>query len=370
MKFIIFILFILVVFTWLVLKSRNMQLWIGSYIRNVFSAKHRDIPGHKHIYVCLADHFEPYYRKPGEAIARQRVSHWIDNYVRLAKQHTDSDGKHPQHSYFYPVEEYDEWILDELSKVCKQGLGDVEIHLHHDNDTDENLEKTLLDFKELLYSKHGLLRKNAENNIVYGFIHGNWALDNSRPDGKWCGIDNELDVLVRTGCEYDMTMPSAPSDTQTSTINSIYIAKEDGKCKSHDKGRPLKVGDWKKANELLMIQGPLTLNWSSRKFGLIPRIESSELSWDNPPAAQRVALWENCHVSVKDAETHIFIKLHTHGLEESNPVMFFDNGGFETLWNSLEQKYKNNDSYKLHYVTAWELYSKIKSLSCGEDKMI
>ena len=357
----------LVVLTWIVLKSRNMQLWIVSYIKNISTKKLHTPNDCKHIYVCLADHFEPYYGQASVTIARQKVDSWVENYVRVASQHTDSDGKHPQHSFFYPVEEYDDWILDKLSGVCKSGFGDVEIHLHHDNDTEENLEKTLLDFKQLLHSKHGLLRKNAAGEIVYGFIHGNWALDNSRPDGKWCGIDNELDVLVRTGCEYDMTMPSAPSDTQTSTINSIYIASEDGKCKSHDKGRSLAVGDWKKDNELLMIQGPLTLNWKSRKFGLIPRIESSELSWDNPPALQRVTLWEGCDISVKNAENNIFIKLHTHGLEESNPVMFFENGGFDILWNSLEQKYKNTDSYKLHYVTAWELYSKIKSLSCGEE---
>ena len=364
MKLILFIIIVLVAFVWFILKSRNMQLWIVSYIRNIFLKKHVNKVTSKHIYVCLADHFEPYYGSASESTARNRVKSWLIKYIEAAKKHTDSNGRHPQHSFFYPVEEYDEWILDELSQVCKDGFGDVEIHLHHDNDTEENLERTLLDFKQLLFTRHNLLRKNDENNILYGFIHGNWALDNSRPDGKWCGIDNELDVLIRTGCEYDMTMPSAPSDTQTSTINSIYVASEDGKCKSHDKGRVLKVGDWKKDNELLMIQGPLTLNWKSRKLGLIPRIESSELSWDNPPTQQRVSLWESCHISVKDAEENIFIKLHTHGLEESNPMMFFDNGGFDTLWNSLEEKYKNNDRYKLHYVTAWEFYSKIKSLSC------
>src|SRR5258707_498316 len=75
---------------------------------------------------------------------------------------------------------------------------------------------------------------------MYAFIHGNWALDNSRPDGRWCGINNELDVLRETGCFADFTLPSAPSPCQTSTINRIYYAVDDPKRpKSHDTGFPI-----------------------------------------------------------------------------------------------------------------------------------
>lgn len=362
---IIIILGVVLVFTlilWLLLKMRNIDIWIISYLKQ-FTLNNKSTTT-KHIYFCLADHYEPYFGNASQDVARGRVEKWIDGYMKFSKLHTDSNGRHPQHTYFYPEEEYDEWVLEKLSNICHaEELGDVEIHLHHDNDTAENLEKTLNNFKKKLYEKHNLLRKDKNGNIVYGFIHGNWALDNSRPDGRWCGIDNEIDVLINTGCEYDMTMPSAPSDTQTSTINKIYLAKEDGKCKSHNTGRILEVGDWKKNNELLMIQGPLTLNWKSRKFGLIPRIEASELSYDAPPTSERIDLWEKCGISVKGAEDHVFIKLHTHGLEDSNIDMFFNLDGFDTLWTSLENKYVKQEGYELHYITAWEMYTKIQSLS-------
>lgn len=361
---VLLLLFILAL--WLILKSRNMHLWITSYIKLKLSRKIDLNNKIRHIYVCLADHHEPFFQNATVEEAHERVKKWVEGYRSVAYKHTDSDGRHPQHSYFYPEEEYDEWVLNQIKDICNEGLGDVDIHLHHDNDTAENLEKTLINFNKILVNKHNLLRKNEDGQIVYGFIHGNWALDNSRPDGRWCGIDNELDVLIKTGCEFDMTMPSAPSDTQTSTINSIYIAKEDGKCKSHDTGRLLKVGDWKADDELLMIQGPLTLNWRSRKFGLIPRIESSELSNDAPPTKHRIDLWESCGISVQGAENHIFIKLHTHGLQDWNIDMFFRHGGFDTLWTALENKYKNNNRYQLHYVTAWEMYSKIKQIAKGE----
>ena len=193
---------------WLLLKSRNMHIWILAYLSQRLSPA-RSVAGKKHIYFCLADHYEPYFKKVDQATARGLVDTWVSQYEAIASRHTDSFGKHPQHSYFYPEEEYDEYVLDKLKTLCEQGYGDVDIHLHHDNDTAENLAKTLNAFKELLHSKHGLLRKNEHGDIVYGFIHGNWALDNSRPDGRWCGVNNELDVLLETGCVYDMTMPSA-----------------------------------------------------------------------------------------------------------------------------------------------------------------
>lgn len=362
----LFILLLVSIFSiWILLRARNMQYWIWSYVQQLFSKK-EDITVTKNIYVSLVDHYEPYFDNVSQEQARHLVAEWIKKYKDVSSKHTDSNGNHPKHTYFYPEEEYDEWILNEISKICHDDLGDVEIHLHHDDDTAENLKKTLTSFKQLLFDKHNLLRKDENNNIVYGFIHGNWALDNSRPDGKWCGIDNEIDILIETGCAYDMTMPSAPSDTQTSTINSIYLAAEDGKCKSHDKGESLTVGAWKKPNQLLMIQGPLTLNWKSRKLGLIPRIESSELSGDAPPNRERIDLWESCAISLKGAEEHIFIKLHTHGLQPQNMNMFFERGGLEILWSELENKYKDQEGYNLHYLTAWQMYKKIQHLATGK----
>ena len=365
--FIIVSVFVLIMLTlWVILKSRNMQLWITSYIKEKLFSRRAKKTALKHIYVSLVDHYEPYFGNATQEEARELVTKWMNSYRKISASHTDSNGRPPQHTYFYPEEEYDEWILNEIKLICKEGLGDVEIHLHHDNDTAENLEKTLNRFKKLLFEKHGLLRKDKNGEIVYGFIHGNWALDNSRPDGRWCGIDNELDILIKTGCVYDMTMPSAPSDTQTKTINQIYIAREDGKCKSHNTGKRLVVGSWPENNELLMIQGPLTLNWKSRKFGVIPRIESAELSSAAIPTKTRIDLWESCQISVVGAEEHIFIKLHTHGLQQHNMDMFFDKNGFDKLWTLLEDKYKSRKGYELHYVTAWEMYKKIQQISCQE----
>jgi len=348
---------------WLILKSRNLHIWILPYIRQRIQQRRNVTSGDTHVYFCFVDHYEPYMLNNDDEIAAQRVDDWVEQYPKVADKHEDSFGQKPRHSFFYPVEEYRPHLMQKLAALCNQGYGEVEVHLHHDNDTAENLKNTLVQFKTTLYDEHGLLRKDpVSGEVIYAFIHGNWALDNSRPDGRWCGVDNELSVLEETGCYVDMTMPSAPSDTQTSKINSIYWAKGcDGCRKSHNRGRDLRKGERKRPGELLMVQGPLMLNWKRRKMGLMPKIESGEISYDSPPAPERPELWEQAAVCVKGLENHIFIKVHTHGGLEKNYQMLFDQG-FDDLWTSLEQRFRDRKGYKLHYVTAWEMVQAIEGL--------
>lgn len=350
---------------WWALQSRNLHFWILSYVRDMaIRYWRRARPTSVNVYFCFADHYEPYAHGASREQAHERVRRWMENYPEIALRHSDSNGKHPIHSFFYPVEEYDPDLLNHLTALKSAGLGDVEVHLHHDDDTAENLERTLKEFKTMLFERHGLLRRDpVSGDIVYCFIHGNWALDNSRPDGRWCGVSNELNVLVRTGCCCDMTMPSAPSDTQTRKINSIYFARGSaGKCKAHDIGRDVSRGEWGEPDELLLIQGPLCLNWRNRKFGLLPRVESSEISFDSPPTAQRVALWERFAAYVRGAEEHLFIKVHSHGAVEGTMDMLFS-GGLDTLWGALEARFRDRPGHRLHYVSAWEMRQTIRSIA-------
>jgi hypothetical protein len=345
------------------IHARRLQYWLHSHLQESLQRLVRPSPRIRHVYFCFADHFEPYGGSRDRELARKRVAEWVAKYPTLAREHRDSEGRVPQHSFFYPEEEYDEALLDQLAKLCNEDFGDVEVHLHHDADSASNLRATLQRFANTLHHRHGLLRRDAAGQVVYAFIHGNWALDNSRPDGRWCGVDNELEVLFDTGCRVDMTMPSAPSDTQTSTINSIYFARgAAGKRKAHDRGRAVEVGGWGERGELLMLQGPLTLNWRERKLHLLPRIESAEISPASPPSAHRVALWGRCHVSIRGAEDHVFIKVHTHGANEPTMAMLFG-GGFDSLWSELERQYRDAVGCALHYVTAWEMYEKVRSLT-------
>ena len=349
----------------LVIRSRNMQYWLPDYVYQCVTRKSGYTGGNTTVYVCFADHYEPYGGGTDSVRAQGKVALWKEKYPALASQHSDSNGSHPKHTFFYPIEEYDPLILDQLGELERRGLAGVEVHYHHQNDTAENLAVALRDFSRTLRQRHGLLRADGDADPAYCFIHGNWALDNSRPDGKWCGVDNELSVLVATGCRADFTMPSAPSDTQTRKINSIYAARGvEGHRKSHDTGRDIQVGHWLQSGELLLVQGPLALNWRRRKAGVLPKIENAEISYDSPPSSDRVQLWLRHAPRIRGAEQHIFIKLHTHGAEDNTMDMLLG-GGFETLWKNLETGIRDRPGHTLRYVTAWEMFAKIRELSIG-----
>lgn len=349
---------------WLLLRLRNMDVWFWSYL--AWAWRRRPAAnGTQHVYVCLADHYEPYWHKATTEQARARVARWLEHYPVCADRHTDSDGRHPQHTFFYPEEEYDPVIMQQLVDLCRRGYGDIEVHLHHDNDNADNLARLLNNYTRKLADEYGMLHRDpGSNKPVYAFIHGNWALDNSHPEGRWCGVDDELSVLKATGCYADLTMPSAPSRTQTRKVNSIYFAHgRPGQRKAHDSGEDVAVGRWRD-DALLMIQGPLTLNWQQRKWGFLPKLENAEISHNAPPSPARVALWERCAIGVKDAPSHLFVKLHTHGTVDPTSDMFFG-GGLERLWSALEQRFKR-PGYRLHYVSAWEMYAKIRELAAAK----
>jgi hypothetical protein len=313
----------------------------------------------------VADHWEPKWSRPPRQVERDRVARWSQEYPRLAQAFADSLGRPPQHSFFYPQEEYEPEHLDALVTICRQGLGDVEVHLHHDNDTADGLCEKLCRFTAALHERHGLLRRDTQGRIRYAFIHGNWALDNSRPDGRWCGVNNELSILIETGCYADLTMPSAPAPCQTRTVNSIYYATDDpARPKSHDRGVAARVGSRQPSDSLLMIQGPLALDFRQRKWGLLPRIENGDLTARRPPTAERLALWIGAGVSVAGKPDWQFVKLHTHGAQEANAEMLLGEP-MRRFHASLAELAARDEGFRYYYVTAWELASLVLAAEAG-----
>ena len=340
---------------WAGLRRKGMDRWILPYL---FSSAKRRLPkpGEPiHFILAVCDHYEPKRGNASPELARARVQQWVDEYPRLFDRFRDADGRPPQHSFFYPADEYEPELVDMVAGLCRRGYGEVEIHLHHDNDTADNLRKTLVDFKTILHERHGVLTKDPRTGeIVYGFIHGNWALDNARSDGRHCGVNNELDVLRETGCYADFTLPSSPSETQTRKINSIYWAVDDPcRPKSHNTGAD--VGSCPKPpNSLLMIQGPLVLDWGRRKFGIIPKVENSCLQANQPPDKNRIGLWLKAGVTPAENPNWFFVKLHTHGVNEPNQKVLLGESMLR-FHEELSTRSGQNPEFRVHYVTAREM---------------
>lgn len=342
-----------------------LDRWLASYVLATPRRRESRAGQEIHLLLCVADHYEPGWGAASPATARARVHRWLRQYPRLFGDLRDSDGRPPRHTFFFPIEQYAPELLDGLARLCRGGFGEVEVHLHHDHDTAAALREKLLDFKELLADRHSLLARNRHTGeLSYGFIHGNWALDNARPDGRWCGVNNELDVLRETGCYADFTMPSAPAPAQTRKINSIYYAVDDPlRPRSHDTGWDAGTGAAPEKS-LLLIQGPLLLDWRRRKWGLLPRIENGCLQFSQPPTLDRLRLWLKARVQIPQRPDWYFVKLHTHGATERNQDVLLAEP-MVRFHRTLAEVAAANPRFHVHYITSREMYNLARAAAAG-----
>ncbi|MEZ6150007.1 MAG: hypothetical protein R3C09_07780 [Pirellulaceae bacterium] len=326
-----------------------------------FLAGCRPLPRFTHLFVCIADHFEPDWGTASLSLQQERVSRWVNDYRPSVIGVADSRNRPPQHTFFCPIEVYNPHWMEQISKLTQAGFGDVEIHLHHDQDNAEHLKQRLLEATHTLHQRHGLLSKDASGEIRYGFIHGNWALDNSHPTGRWCGVNNEISVLRETGCYADFTMPAAPHAAQTRTINSIYYAIDDpASPKSHDTGIAAAVHSPPPAESLMMVQGPLVV--TNPCMGRMS-VENGNIAGSQPPSEQRLNHWIRARVIVQRQPNWIFVKLHTHGAQEKNSQVLLGEpmrGFHECLRRTSLRR-----GFEYFYVTARETAQLIRQAEQG-----
>ncbi len=349
-------------------RQRNVFIWLPAYIKGDWAGRRARMrhgtEGTVHIMFCIADHFEPGVGRPGAETQRERVAHWAGAYPELVEEFRDADGFPPRHTFFYPAEEYRPEHIERLRELVAADLGEVEIHLHHDNDTSGGFRQKLEEFVSGL-RQHGLVGSDRLSGLPrFGFVHGNWALDNSRPDGRWCGVNDELTILSECGCFADFTLPSAPSPCQTRRINSIYYATDDpARPKSHDEGVEVEVHG-ERRGDLMLVQGPLTIRWPGGPFWILPRVENGDLQGHNMPTPGRLKSWIDTNICVAGRADWVFVKLHTHGCEEANRRALLGEP-MRQFHRHLTGHYNDGVRYKLHYVTARELYNIVKAAEAG-----
>jgi hypothetical protein len=309
------------------------------------------------VWLAIADHWEPYWAKPSDELAAERVALWARHWPEIARRHADSTGRPPQYTFYYPQEEYRPAFLDALAEIKRAGFGDVDIHIHHDGEGQQNFVDRMSGYIETLVGRHGLLRMSG-GRPVFGFIHGNWALDNSRPDGRYCGLNNEITLLRDLGCYADFTMPSGNSPTQARTVNTIYWAHDDpARPRSYDYGNVVKPG-MPGSGDLLMIPGPFGWRWAER---LTPRMETGELAGYDLPTAYRVKRWLDLAPRVGN---DLFVKLYGHGTQERNSSALLLGGGLDRLFSLWEEACRQR-GHQLHYVSTWEMRQAVDAAARG-----
>ena len=351
---------------------RGVHRWGLGYVRQRLRVL--GLPAPQHVMFCVADHFEPFGRTIGRDgtmgggldgdAAMRRVIAWCKAYRHAVAGARDDDGLPPRHTFFYPWDEYDPRVVDVVGQFCAQGFGEAEVHLHHRADTAAGLRARLVQCRETFAQEHGLLGRRS-GTPGYAFVHGNWALCNSRPDGDWCGVAQELAVLRDTGCYLDCTFPSAPSPTQPRVVNRIYYGGDPvGDRCGHRCVGPVRVGGAPAADGVLMVQGPLGFSWRDRHAWWRPRLENGEVTALHPLTLARLTHWCRLHVHVAGRPDWLFVKLHTHGLDRLSQAGVTGDSARE--FHGALRAWCHASGMQLHYVAAREMYNIVKAAEAGE----
>jgi hypothetical protein len=337
------------------LRDKNLHTWLPSYL--VQRLRHRRAAGTagsglRHLLFAFCDHYEPLWARATPEEGEARVRFWEETYPRFATSFRDADGFSPRHSFFFPADQYHPQLLKRLTALTRAGHGEVELHLHHDGDTRASLRDKLIVGLDQIAS-HGHFSRDPDGRLRYAFIHGDWALANSRR-GRYCGVDDELMVLFETGCYADFTFPSAPEESQPSAINQICWPDGDLRCaRCYEQSHRARVGE-ELHDRILMIQGPLAMvpRWSRVPL----RIENSAVTANDPATPSRIATWVAQDIHVQGREDWIFVKVHTHGAGEAQAASLLGEPG-QRMHRELTTRYNDGARWKLHYVTAREMYN-------------
>ena len=341
------------------LNKMNAFIWLPDYITN--SPKFEEQDGITDIIFVVIDHWEPGgYEEP--------LYTWTENYRKLADKHIDSDGIKLQHTWYYPIDNFVGREVDSIVQFCREGYGDVELHFHHHGDDHDSFTQKMKAGLDSLRA-HGALRSETG---YFSFVHGNWALDNSR-EGQgsgMCGVNDEITILQDLGCYADFTFPAMTQTAQPSLVNKIYYCVDDpNKPKSHDTGVLSSVGYTPKENEFMIFQGPYMIDWSNWHFKTHPNFEDGNLYWEIPTTIERFETWLSANVHVQGRSNWQFVRPFTHGCTLRQEGAFDNILGknIDKMLTEVEKRYKDGKKYRLHYMTAREAYNVAKAAEAGKN---
>ena len=359
-------------------KLRWSLPWLARYpfwrTREVIKRLSVETSRPQHLIFVIANHFEPSWNEQGANLDWNtqlvKLDRWCEQAHAIGDAVRDADGTPFRHTNFYPAEQYHPRLLQRLAELQAAGLGEVEIHLHHGvdtPDTPENLRRALTDFRDVLANEHQCLSRVDEHAPPqFAFVHGNLALANSA-GGRYCGVDSEMRILADAGCYADMTLPSAPDQSQVSRINAIYQCGHSlEEHKPHRSGPSVSVGT-NKPQLPLIFTGPLVFNWRRRVHGFpIPRLDDGALTANQPLDLERLERWRSARIHVVGRPEWLFIKLYCHGFFHiDQPSMIGER--MRQFWGEVIEYGDRTNEFKIHFASAREAFNMVMAATDGRD---
>jgi hypothetical protein len=174
-----------------------------------------------------------------------------------------------------------------------------------------------------------------------------------------------MEILARTGCYADMTLPSAPDQSQVAVINQIY------EC-GHSLEQPvphrdgIRLGSRGREPQLpVIIQGPLVFNWTRRIKGIpVPRIEDGALAANQGLDDARFRRWISANVTVEGRSDWVIVKLYCHGFFDSDQSICIGEEA-RRFFGDLVATGERTGKYSVHFATAREAFNIAMAAAAG-----
>ena len=130
-----------------------------------------------------------------------------------------------------------------LAGMKRAGIADVDIHIHHDGEGQQNFVDRMSGFIETLVARHGLLRQPGRPHRSSASSTAIGRSTIPAPMADVAASTTRSRCCAISGCYADFTMPSGNSPTQARTVNTIYWVTDDPlRPRSYDYGVPVLPG--------------------------------------------------------------------------------------------------------------------------------
>ena len=110
----------------------------------------------------------------------------------------------------------------------------------------------------------------------------------------------------------------------------------------------------------MLIQGPLCAALRGRRFIM----DDADLAHYRRFGPKRLDRWVKCGIHVAGRPDRVFIKLHCHGAEDRNREALLGTD-LDALFTDAESRYNDGQHYRLHYVSAREMFNIVKATEEG-----
>jgi hypothetical protein len=312
--------------------------------------------GTRHVMIAICNRFEPARhadKKPAH------LKKWKRDLSRLADEFHGARGIAPRHTFFLPAEEAEAAWLPDLGELCKTAGNEIELMAPRPIESAERLRETIQRGRDSL-ARQGWLSSDKTGAVRYAFIQGAKAANSLRP------ISHPA-ILKETGCYASFLPPELVDGVRPEFENSLcYTCGRDSKSRTDGlrRVRAEREPRTEAHDGLLLVPPPFARNWNRKRFGLLPRLEVSELSATKPPSLERLQLWLDCRITVEARPNWVFITLHTNGLEPENSEVLLGEP-MRDFYRTLTRVAADDESLRFHCVTTREFINILHAAEAG-----